>query len=78
MQAHATNDKDHITWEEYKKSVYGFTDDSNDQEDEDGDSYKKMIERDYRRWNAADAVSDVRASTFLEDFIWILLIKNQG
>ncbi|XP_043193940.1 calumenin-like [Amphibalanus amphitrite] len=57
-QAHTTNDKDHITWEDYKKSVYGFTDDSNDQEDEDGDSYKKMIERDHRRWRTADADGD--------------------
>ena len=37
--------------------MYGFTDDASDQESEDGDSYKKMIERDNRRWKAADEVS---------------------
>ena len=57
LQAHATEDQTHLSWDEYKKSVYGFTDDANDHEDEDGDSFKKMIERDDRRWKAADTVS---------------------
>jgi len=49
-------DKDgRITWEEYSKHTYGFlTDDQLNEEEEDGFSYKAMLERDERRWKASD------------------------
>ncbi|XP_037070428.1 calumenin-B-like [Pollicipes pollicipes] len=57
-EAHTTKDKDNISWEDYRKSVYGFTEDLDDSEDEDGTNYKQMVDRDNRRWNAADADKD--------------------
>jgi len=55
-EAHTAAEKDHISWDEYKQSVYGFTDDMDDEQD--GLSYKQMVERDQRRWNSADADKD--------------------
>jgi len=55
-EAHTDAEKDHISWDEYKQSVYGFTDDMDDEQD--GLSYKQMVERDQRRWNSADADKD--------------------
>ncbi|XP_017773059.1 PREDICTED: calumenin [Nicrophorus vespilloides] len=55
------DEKETITWDEYKKMVYGFLDhmDPADVErDEEGMSYKSMIKRERRRWAAADSDAD--------------------
>ncbi len=61
-KAHNPNNKDSITWEEYKKMVYGFMDDMEPSELEnnadEGFSYKDMIRRDQRRWGIADTNGD--------------------
>ncbi|XP_046450335.1 calumenin-B-like [Daphnia pulex] len=61
-KAHNPNNKDSITWEEYKKMVYGFMDDMEPSElennAEEGFSYKDMIRRDQRRWGIADTNAD--------------------
>jgi len=59
--AHNPHNKDAITWEEYKKMVYGFMDDMEPSElekDDEGFSYKDMIRRDQRRWGIADTNGD--------------------
>lgn len=61
-KAHNPNNKDSVTWEEYKKMVYGFMDDMEPSElesnAEEGFSYKDMIRRDQRRWGIADTNGD--------------------
>jgi len=60
-KTHNPTGKDTITWEEYKKMVYGFMDDMEPNElerDEDGFTYKDMIRRDQRRWGIADTNGD--------------------
>uniref|UniRef100_H2ZJY9 Reticulocalbin-3 n=1 Tax=Ciona savignyi TaxID=51511 RepID=H2ZJY9_CIOSA len=52
---HDTNKDGKIDWEEYKESTYGFMKDHENSDDEDGLSYKKMIDRDQSRFNAADS-----------------------
>lgn len=50
-----------ISWNDYKKNVYGFMDamDVNEiNKDDEGFSYKNMLKRDRRRWSAADSDSD--------------------
>ena len=59
--AHNPHNKNTITWEEYKKMVYGFMDDMEPSElekDDEGFSYKDMIRRDQRRWSIADTNGD--------------------
>ncbi|KAG8222344.1 hypothetical protein J437_LFUL001330 [Ladona fulva] len=53
--------KDKLTWEEYKKLLYGFMDDmdANDlDKTDDGPSYRDMLQRDRRRWSVADEDGD--------------------
>lgn len=61
-KAHNPDGKETITWEEYKKMVYGFMDDMEPSElennAEEGFSYKDMIRRDQRRWGIADTNGD--------------------
>ena len=52
-----TVEGDTLTWESYKKRTYGFEDDHN-KEDSPNFSYKDMINRDERRWKAADKNED--------------------
>jgi len=54
--SHKPDDKDTITWEHYRHNVYGFLDEEGeDEEDHDqGFSYKQMESRDSRRWSMAD------------------------
>jgi len=54
--AHKPDNKETINWLEYRDNVYGFLDleDGDLHEEEHGFSYKKMEERDNRRWNLAD------------------------
>ncbi|XP_022338893.1 calumenin-B-like isoform X2 [Crassostrea virginica] len=48
---------DKLLWSAYKKRTYGSDDDPNE-EDSSTFSYKDMIERDERRWKAADKDND--------------------
>lgn len=73
-KAHNPDSKGSITWEEYKKMVYGFMDDMEPSElennSDEGFSYKEMIRRDQRRWGIADtngdhALDKVKPFTFL-------------
>ncbi len=60
-KTHNPSGKDFITWDEYKKMVYGFMDDLEPNElerDEEGFTYKDMIRRDQRRWGIADTNGD--------------------
>ena len=54
--AHKPDNKETINWLEYRDNVYGFLDleDGDLHEEEHGFSYKRMEERDNRRWNLAD------------------------
>jgi len=58
--AHKPDNKETINWLEYRDNVYGFLDleDGDLHEEEHGFSYKKMEERDNRRWNLADLDKD--------------------
>ncbi|XP_071452489.1 calumenin-A [Hetaerina americana] len=50
-----------ITWEEYRKLLYSFMDDmdANDlDKNDDGPSYRDMLQRDRRRWSVADEDGD--------------------
>lgn len=50
-----------LNWETYKKSVYGFMEDMDQNElerEEHGASYIQMLKRDRRRWNMADEDQD--------------------
>ena len=53
----ASQDKDHISWDDYQQTTYGFVDGAETEEGEAAD-YKKMIDRDRRRWDAADQASN--------------------
>lgn len=61
-KSHNHDGKETITWDEYKKVVYGFMDDMEPSELEntadEGFSYKDMIRRDQRRWGIADTNGD--------------------
>ncbi|XP_075885034.1 calumenin-B isoform X2 [Nelusetta ayraudi] len=49
-----------ITWEEYKNATYGYTMEEDDPEEEIG--YKRMMERDERRFKGADLNLDMMAT----------------
>ncbi|XP_014676768.1 PREDICTED: calumenin-B-like [Priapulus caudatus] len=54
---------DSIDWDRYKKVTYGYERDEDPDEDERaGFSYKKMLQRDERRWARADADGDKKLS----------------
>jgi len=55
---HKSEDKETINWSEYRQGVYGFLDEEDMGQEEEGFSYKKMEERDNRRWNLADVDKD--------------------
>ncbi|PSN37652.1 Calumenin [Blattella germanica] len=60
-KAHNPENKDKLTWDEYKKMVYGFMDDMDPSElekEEEGFSYQNMLRRDRRRWSVADQDGD--------------------
>ncbi|XP_059484453.1 calumenin [Neocloeon triangulifer] len=66
-KAHNPENKDAITWQEYRKLVYGFMDDTDPsalekqadvEQDDNGFSYKEMLKRDRRRWSVADQDQD--------------------
>jgi len=56
-----THDKDQdgkIHWDEYKEVTYGFLNDNEVEEEQEGFSYKQMMARDERRWKKADTDGD--------------------
>lgn len=58
---HNPENNETITWEQYRKLVYGFLDGMDPTEAEkerEGYSYKNMLKRDYRRWTVADSNGD--------------------
>lgn len=59
-EQHNVDNKDQIGWEEYRQLVYGFLDEDaeDNHEDDDTMSYKKMEDRDRRRWETADEDSN--------------------
>ncbi|XP_037088010.1 calumenin-B-like [Pollicipes pollicipes] len=64
-EAHAPaskQDKEHITWDDYQQSTYGFTGEAQENEEGDAAAYQRMIGRDQRRWNAADVDKDGKLS----------------
>ncbi|XP_055375309.1 calumenin-A [Condylostylus longicornis] len=62
-----------ISWEEYKKNTYGFMDDMDPRDierEDDGFSYKTMLNRDRRRWAAA-STGDGETLTFEEFTVFL-------
>ncbi|KDR16997.1 calumenin [Zootermopsis nevadensis] len=60
-KTHNPENKGNLSWEEYKKMVYGFMDDMDPSEfekEEEGFSYQNMLRRDRRRWSVADQDGD--------------------
>ncbi len=57
---HNVENKEDLGWEEYRQLVYGFLDEDveDNHVDDDTMSYKKMEDRDRRRWQAADENGD--------------------
>lgn len=59
---HNPENKETISWEEYRKTTYGFMDDVDDKDsppsEDEGYSYKDMLRRDERRWKLADTDKD--------------------
>ncbi|VVC98994.1 unnamed protein product [Leptidea sinapis] len=57
---HNPNNEDLISWENYKKDVYGFMDEMTDSEkkSKEGATYKNLLKRDRRRWQYADGDQD--------------------
>ncbi|XP_041965406.1 calumenin-B [Alosa sapidissima] len=58
-QGHDLNGDNHVTWEEYKNATYGYILD--EQDPEDGFSYRQMMNRDERRFKLADQDGDQKA-----------------
>ncbi|XP_055599728.1 calumenin isoform X2 [Uranotaenia lowii] len=62
-QHNPNNDTDTIHWDTYRKNVYGFMDEMDPKDLDQGDenySYKAMLSRDRRRWSVADRDGDDR------------------
>lgn len=61
-RSHNPDGKDKISWKEYTEMVYGDIDEyekeKQDKSDEDSFSYRHMMNRDRRRWIAADLDGD--------------------
>ncbi|XP_066599814.1 calumenin-B [Prorops nasuta] len=59
-KTHNPDDKEKLSWEEYRNMVYGHIDDieSEDKLDKESLSYATMLKRDRRRWSAADLDGD--------------------
>lgn len=60
-KTHNPDNKTELKWQDYKRVTYGFMDDEsdgNDLKDEDHQTYKEMLRRDRRRWQAADRDHD--------------------
>jgi len=51
-------EKETISWDDYRQGVYSFLDEGEPDNDEAGFSYKEMEQRDNRRWNLADTDHD--------------------
>jgi len=78
-KTHNPEEKETISWEEYKKMLYGFMDDMDTAElekDEEGFSYAAMQKRDRRRWAVADVDGNDRLSK--EEFAAFLHPEETG
>lgn len=67
---HNPSQKELLTWQDYMNITYGFMKDMDEKDlenDANGETYKSMIERDQRRWKAADQDND--ASLSKEEFV---------
>ncbi|KAF7264400.1 calumenin B scf [Rhynchophorus ferrugineus] len=51
---HNPDDKPTLSWDDYKKNVYGFLDHDSLNDNEDEKAYRSMMTRDRRRWAAAN------------------------
>ncbi|XP_028823287.1 calumenin-B [Denticeps clupeoides] len=58
-QGHDLNADGHVTWEEYRNATYGYVLD--EQDPDDGLSYRQMMLRDERRFKMADQDGDLQA-----------------
>lgn len=58
-KSHNPEEKIKLSWDEYRKSSYGFMDEpDNEISEEDNQIYQNMIKRDKRRWELADKDKD--------------------
>lgn len=58
-KAHNPDEKELLTWEDYKNITYGYLDENEDASTEEtGISYTEMMKRDKRRWQTADKNGD--------------------
>ncbi|XP_023948671.1 calumenin-B [Bicyclus anynana] len=59
-QQHNPNNEEFITWETYRKNVYGFMNDMTENElrNNEGFTYSNLLKRDRRRWVYADSDKD--------------------
>ncbi|XP_018328953.1 calumenin [Agrilus planipennis] len=58
---HTSDGKEEVSWEDYKSVIYGFLehmDPADAQKEDAGISYTNMMNRDRRRWSAADSNGD--------------------
>lgn len=59
---HNPDNNEAIAWETYRKNVYGFMDEMNDNDlkhpNSEGFTYSNLLKRDRRRWTYADADQD--------------------
>uniref|UniRef100_A0A1W7R9T9 Reticulocalbin-3 n=1 Tax=Hadrurus spadix TaxID=141984 RepID=A0A1W7R9T9_9SCOR len=61
-KSHAREKEDILTWDEYRKSAYGYLDGLEEIDTKDDDeniiAYKEMLQKDKRRWSVADQNKD--------------------
>lgn len=59
-KSHSPDGADKISWADYRRVTYGFMEelDNDNSVDEDSKTYKEMMRRDRRRWDAADRDRD--------------------
>jgi calumenin len=60
-KTHNPDNNPTVHWDDYRKNVYGFMDDMDQQDleqEDQGFSYKAMLTRDRRRWSVADKTGD--------------------
>jgi len=55
---HVKEGKEVVEWDEYRKTIYGFVEDEEEEREPSGFSYAAMEARDERRWKLADSDHD--------------------
>lgn len=69
-KSHSQEQNDLLTWDEYRKSAYGYLDGLEEidaKDDENSIAYKEMLQKDKRRWSFADQNKDDALSK--EEFV---------